>query len=251
MGKHLLVLGGTALLLAGIITAANLLWPRELTGRPVAAPAPPATCENSVSMYFSRDVDMESAAVQLRDHPHIGRIETETREQAAQRLTARFGMVKKFFESPHDYTAALHLTADGAGKEDLAADLMSEILLGKQAALPAECRPPVADPFEYISSVPCGKIVIWFDSKRARSVAAQQELRFNPQVRETIEQARAEIIPRSGTATGDEPTLDVFTRHGADLTRMAGEMADLPGALAAEPAHCVAMPHPAVDGDMG
>jgi len=248
MGKRLAMVAGVVVLLAGLITAANFLWPRELTGRPVAAPAPPTTCENAVSMYFARNDDMRSAEVQLRDHPHIGRIETETREQAAQRLTARFGTLKKFFESPHDYTAALHLTAVGVSKEDLAVELVSEILLGKQAAVPSACHRPASDPFDYISEVSCGKIVIWFDSQRSRSATAQQVLRFEPLVRETIEQAHAELIPESGTVTGDEPTLDVFTEHGANLPRMADEMADLPGAVAAEPAHCVAMPHPALDG---
>lgn len=198
-------------------------------------------------MYFSRDADMKSAAVQLRDHPHIGRIQTETRRQAAHRLTARFDTVKQVFESPYDYTAALHLTAYGAGNADLAVELAPEILLGKQAVIATTCHEPATDPFDYISEVTCDKIVMWFDSERARSAAVERELRFDAQVSDTIDQARAELSPRDETITGEEPTLDVFTLHAADLARLAGEFADLPGVLAAEPAHCVAMPHPALD----
>lgn len=248
MGKGLVVVAATVLLLAGVIVAATFLWPRELTGQPVAAPTPPATCENAVSMYFAREADMKSAERQLLDHPHIGEVRPETREQAAARLFGRFDMLEKFFETPHDFTPALHMTADGVDKAQLADELTSAVLIGDQAVAPAKCAAPTSDPFDYISEVTCDKIVIWFDSKRSRSAAVKHELGHHVRLLDAIEQPRAEQIPRTGTATGDEPTVDAFTAPEADVRWLADRLADLPGALAAEPAQCVAMPHPALDG---
>lgn len=247
MGKRLAMVAGVVVLLAGLITAANFLWPRELTGRPVAAPAPPTTCENAVSMYFARNDDMRSAEGQLRDHPHIAEIRPETRGQAAERLFGRFDMLEKFFETPHDFTAALHMTARGVDKEHLAEELASEVLIGDQAVAPAECDTPTSDPFDYISDVSCDKIVIWFDSKRSRRAAVNGELRHDVSLLDAIEQGRSEQTPQTGTATGEEPTVEAFTTPETNVAWLAGELADLPGAVGAEPARCVAMPHPGLD----
>lgn len=247
MGKGLAFVGAVALLLAGLVTAAALLWPRVLTGRPAAAPAPPTTCENAVSMYFARDADMRSAEEQLHDHPHIGHMLAETREQAAKRLTARFDMLERFFEAPHDYTAALHMSASGVAQADLAVEVAT-VILGDKATEPAECDAPTSDPFDYISEVDCDKIIIWFDSKRSRRAAVNGPLYHDVWLYDAIEQGRAEQMPRTRGATGDEPTVDAFTTHEADVAWVAGELSLLPGVVAAEPAVCVGMPHPALDG---
>lgn len=248
MGKGLAVVAGVVVLLAGVVVGANFLWPRVLTGQPVAAPTPPATCENAVSMYFAREADMESAERQLLDHPHIGEIRPETREQAAARLFGRFDTLEKFFETPHDFTPALHMTAHGVDQAQLADELTSVVLIGDQAVAPAECDALTSDPFDYIAEVTCDKIVIWFDSKRSRRAAVNGALRHDTSLLDAIEQGRAEQMPRSSSATGDEPTVDAFTTAENDVAWQAARLADLPGAVAAEPAHCVAMPHPALDG---